>query len=64
MEPSHTSQIQEAIAEGEYYGMQTLSGAREADRGGPGNLRGGARVASRPQYFRLMVQSLDLGMTR
>ncbi len=65
MYPDQTGQIQEAIAEGEYYGMQTFDQALvkliEEDRV---SYEEALKVASRPQDFRLMVQSLGLGMTR
>jgi twitching motility protein PilT len=65
MDPDQTGQIQEAIAEGEYYGMQTFDQALvklvEEDRV---SYEEALKVASRPQDFRLMVQSLGLGMTR
>ena len=57
-----TGQIQTAIAEGEYYGMQTFDQALlklvEEDRVA---YEESLRVASRPQDFRLMVQSLGPG---
>ena len=65
MDPAQTGQIQTAIAEGEYYGMQTFDQALvkliEEDRIG---YEEALQVASRPQDFRLMVQSLGLGATR
>lgn len=65
LDPQGTGQIQSAIAEGEYYGMQTFDGALlklvEEDRV---EYEEALRVASRPQDFRLMVQSLGLGMPR
>jgi twitching motility protein PilT len=61
MDPEHTAQIQQAIAEGEYYGMQTFDQALlklvEEDRI---DLKEAIRVSSRPQDFKLMVQSLGL----
>ncbi len=65
MDPDQTGQIQTAIAEGEYYGMQTFDQALlkliEEDRV---SYEEALKVASRPQDFRLMVQSLGLGMNR
>ncbi len=58
MDPDQTGQIQTAIAEGEYYGMQTFDQALlkliEEDRV---KYEEALQVASRPQDFRLMVQS-------
>ena len=63
MNPEQTGQIQEAIAEGEYYGMQTFDQALlkliAEDRV---EYEEALQVSSRPQDFRLMVQSLGLGM--
>jgi twitching motility protein PilT len=65
MDPAQTGQIQTAISEGEYYGMQTFDQALlkliEEDRV---TYEEALRVASRPQDFRLMVQSLGLGVAR
>lgn len=65
MDPDQTGQIQTAISEGEYYGMQTFDQALlkliEEDRV---NYEEALQVASRPQDFRLMVQSLGLGAVR
>lgn len=65
LDPAQTGQIQEAISEGEYYGMQTFDQALvkliEEDRIG---YEEALQMASRPQDFRLMVQSLGLGTTR
>ncbi len=62
MDPDQTGQIQTAISEGEYYGMQTFDQALlkliEQDRVNYGEA---LQVASRPQDFKLMVQSLGLG---
>ena len=64
-DPDQTGQIQTAITEGEYYGMQTFDLALlkliKEDRI---NYAEALQVASRPQDFRLMVQSLGLGMVR
>ncbi len=61
MDPAQTGQIQQAIAEGEYYGMQSFDQALlrlvEEDRVEYGEA---LRTASRPQDFRLMVQSLGM----
>ena len=63
MNPEQTGQIQEAIAEGEYYGMHTFDQALlkliAEDRV---EYEEALQVSSRPQDFRLMVQSLGLGM--
>ncbi|MDP9437157.1 MAG: type IV pilus twitching motility protein PilT [Actinomycetota bacterium] len=65
MDPDQTGQIQTAISEGEYYGMQTFDQALlklvEAGRVG---YEEALKASSRPQDFRLMVQSLGLGMAR
>lgn len=65
MDPDQTGQIQTAISEGEYYGMQTfdqaLVGLIEEDRV---TYEEALQIASRPQDFRLMVQSLGLGAAR
>jgi twitching motility protein PilT len=65
MDPAQTGQIQQAISEGEYYGMQTFDQALlkliEEDRI---SYEEGLKVASRPQDFRLMVQGLGLGLGR
>jgi twitching motility protein PilT len=60
-DPEQTAQIQQAIAEGEFYGMQTFDQALlkliEEDRI---DYKEAIRVSSRPQDFKLMVQSLGL----
>jgi twitching motility protein PilT len=60
-DPAQTSQIQQAIAEGEYYGMQTFDQALlklvEEDRV---EYEEALKSSSRPQDFKLMVQSLGL----
>jgi twitching motility protein PilT len=65
MDPAQTGQIQTAISEGEYYGMQTFDQALlkliEDDRV---TYEEALQIASRPQDFRLMVQSLGLGVAR
>ncbi len=65
MDPDQTGQIQMAIAEGEYYGMQTFDQALvkliEEDRV---TYEEALQVASRPQDFRLTIQSLGLDTTR
>jgi twitching motility protein PilT len=65
LDPDQTGQIQTAISEGEYYGMQTFDQALlkliEEDRV---SYQEALHVASRPQDFKLMVQSLGLGATR
>ena len=64
MDPAQTAQIQQAIAEGEYYGMQTFDQALlklvEEDRVA---YEEALTASSRPQDFKLMVQSLGLGVT-
>jgi len=64
-DPDQTGQIQTAIAEGEYYGMQTFDQALlkliEEDRV---KYEEALQVASHPQDFRLMVQSLGLDAAR
>ena len=61
MDPAQTGQIQQAIAEGEYYGMQTFDQALlklvEEDRI---DYKEAMRSSSRPQDFKLMVKSLGL----
>jgi twitching motility protein PilT len=63
MDPAQTGQIQQAIAEDEYYGMQTFDQALlklvEEDRVEYGEA---LKASSRPQDFKLMVQSLGLGV--
>jgi twitching motility protein PilT len=63
MDPAQTGQIQQAIAEGEYYGMQTFDQALlklvEEDRV---EYQEALKASSRPQDFKLMVQSLGLGV--
>jgi len=65
MDPAQTGRLAEVIAEGEYYGMQTFDQALlkliEEDRV---SYEEALKVASRPQDFRLMVQSLGLGASR
>ena len=65
MDPAQTHRIQTAISEGEYYGMQTFDQALlrliEDNRV---TYEEALRIASRPQDFRLMVQSLGLGVAR
>jgi twitching motility protein PilT len=65
LDPEQTGQIQQAISEGEYYGMQTFDQALlrlvEEDRVSYEEALG---AASRPQDFRLMVQALGLGVAR
>ena len=61
MDPEQTGQIQQAIMEGEYYGMQTFDQALlklvEEDRI---DYQEAMRASSRPQDFKLMVHSLGL----
>ena len=62
MDPAQTAMIQQAISEGEYYGMQTFDQALlkliDEDRM---DFEEALRQASRPQDFKLMVQALGLG---
>ena len=59
MDPAQTGHIEQAISEGEYYGMQTFDQALlklvEEDRV---DYEEAVRMASRPQDFRLMVYAL------
>jgi twitching motility protein PilT len=65
MDPEQTSQIQTAISEGEYYGMQTFDQALlELIEDGRIGYEEALQVASRPQDFRLTVQSLGLSASR
>ena len=65
MDPTQTGQIQQAIAEGEYYGMQTFDQALlkliEEDRV---EYEEALKASSRPQDFKLMVQSTGHSMPR
>lgn len=65
VDAKQTGQIPEAIAEGEYYGMQTFDQALlklvQEERI---DYEEALHASSRPQDFRLMVQSLGLGMGR
>ena len=65
LDPKQTGQIQEAISEGEYYGMQTYDQALlklvEEERV---DYEEALKAASRQQDFRLMVQSLGIGVKR
>ena len=62
MDPAQTGQLEQAIAEGEYYGMQTfdqpLLALVEEERV---EYEEALRFASRPQDFKLMVYSLGRG---
>ena len=61
MDPAQTGQIQQAISEGEYYGMQTFDQALlklvEEDRV---EYEEALKSSSRPQDFKLMVQAVGL----
>jgi len=61
MDPAQTAQIQQAIAEGEYYGMQTFDQALlklvEEDKV---EFAEALKVSSSPQNFKLMVQALGV----
>lgn len=65
LDPEQTGSIPEAIAEGEYYGMQTYDQALlklvEEERI---DYAEALNVSSQPQNFKLMVQSLGLGTPR
>ncbi|TCJ16676.1 PilT/PilU family type 4a pilus ATPase [Rubrobacter taiwanensis] len=65
MDPVQTAEIQQAIAEGEYYGMQTFDQALlklvEADLV---EYEEALRAASAPQNFRLLVQALGRSVPR
>jgi twitching motility protein PilT len=62
MDPAQTGNIEQAISEGEYYGMQTFDQALlklvEEDKV---DYEEAVRLASRPQDFRLMVYALGRG---
>ncbi|MBA2443418.1 MAG: type IV pilus twitching motility protein PilT [Rubrobacter sp.] len=65
MDPNQTGQIQEAISEGEYYGMQTFDQALlKLVEDGRVEYAEALRHSSQPQNFKLMVQSLGLGVAR
>ncbi len=65
LDPNQTGQIQQAIAEGEYYGMQTFDQALlKLVEEGRVDYEEALKVSSRPQDFRLMVQSIGLGVSR
>jgi len=61
LDPAQTGQIQQAIAEGEYYGMQTFDQALlklvEQDRV---DYEEALKFSSSPQNFKLMVQALGV----
>jgi len=60
MDPAQTSQIEQAILEGEYYGMQTFDQALlKLVEENKVDYEEAVKVASRPQDFKLMVYSLD-----
>jgi twitching motility protein PilT len=64
MEPSQTGQIQQAIAEGEYYGMQTYDQALlKLVEEGRVEYAEALQNSSNAQDFKLMVQALGLGVT-
>ena len=62
MDPAQTSQLEQAISEGEYYGMQTFDQALlkliQEERV---DYEEALRYASRPQDFKLMVYALGRG---
>jgi len=65
LDPEQTGQIHEAIAEGEYYGMQTYDQALlKLVEEGRIDYAEALNVASQPQNLKLMVQSLGLGAAR
>jgi hypothetical protein len=63
MDPAQTGQIQQAISEGEYYGMQTFDQAllKLVEEDGA-DYEEALKASSRPQDVKLMVQSLGLGV--
>ena len=65
LDQTQTGQIQEAISEGEYYGMQTFDQAllKLVDEGRI-EYEEALKAASRPQDFRLMIQALGIGTKR
>ncbi len=65
MDPAQTGQIQQAIAEGQYYGMQTFDQALvKLIEEGRVDYEEAMKAASRPQDFKLMVQATGLGSSR
>ena len=65
MDPAQTGMIQQAIAEGEYYGMQTFDQALlKLIEEGRVDYEEALKASSRPQDFKLMVQATGLGMSR
>jgi twitching motility protein PilT len=61
MDPVQTGQIQQAIAEGEYYGMQTFDQALlKLVEEGRVEFEEAFKVSSSPQNFKLTAQALDL----
>lgn len=65
LDPNQTGQIQQAIAEGEYYGMQTFDQALlKLVEEGRVDYEEALKISSRPQDFRLKVQSMGLGAAR
>ena len=65
LDSTQTGQIQEAISEGEYYGMQTFDqGLLKLLEEGRIDYGEALKAASRPQDFRLMVQALGIGKSR
>src|SRR5215212_4775386 len=61
VDPAQTAQIQQAIAEGEYYGMQTFDQALlKLVEEGAIEYEEALRTSSRPQNFKLMVEALGV----
>ena len=61
LDPLQTGKIQEAISEGEYYGMQTFDQALlKLVEEGRVEYAEALQASSRPQDFKLMVQALGL----
>lgn len=61
LDPNQTGQIQTAIAEGEYYGMQTFDQALlKLVQEDQIDFKDALLASSRPQDFKLMVQALGL----
>jgi twitching motility protein PilT len=63
LDERQTGQIPQAIAEGEYYGMQTFDQALlKLVAEGRVDYQEALKVSSRPQDFRLMAQALESGL--
>lgn len=65
LNPEQTGQIQQAISEGEYYGMQTFDQALlKLVQEGRVEFREALGISSRPQDFRLMAQATGISVPR